>query len=115
MARTSAKSATGSSVRYCARSLRFSARKRRSAFEDDAQPRDLLRGPAGQVEKSSLLDLAALAIGFAQKRGRRRITIGDGLNVHDRMWTLFDHTCQDKSINHKIYLATLLTEFFLNR
>ena len=60
----------------------LAGRQRRSAFEDDAQPFQLLRGPGGEVEQGALFDLAAVAIALAQQYGWRRIAVGDGLDVH---------------------------------
>ena len=60
----------------------LAGRQRRSAFEDDAQPFHLLRGPGGEVEQGALFDLAAVAIALAQQYGWRRIAVGDGLDVH---------------------------------
>ena len=60
----------------------LAGRHRRSAFEDDAQPFHLLRRPAGKIEQGALFDLAAVARALAQKHGRGRIAIGDGLDIH---------------------------------
>jgi hypothetical protein len=62
----------------------LAGRQRRSAFEDDAQSLHLFRRPAGKIEQGALFNLAAVAIALAQKHGRRRIAVGDGLDIHGR-------------------------------
>ncbi len=41
------------------------------------------RGPLGKIGEGTILDLAVVAEGFAEKEGGRGVAVGDGGNIHD--------------------------------
>jgi hypothetical protein len=53
--------------------------------EHPAQTLDLGLRPIGDVGERARLDLAALAIAFAQQDGGRRIAVGNARDVHDQL------------------------------
>jgi hypothetical protein len=58
-------------------------------LEDTAQEVDLRGRPGGKIGESSFVDLGAGADRFAEEDGRRRVAIGDDLDVHGSMIHIF--------------------------
>ena len=54
-----------------------------SAPEQRAQTFDQVVRPVGEVGNGAFADLAVLTIGLSEQDGRRGVSVGDGLDVHD--------------------------------
>jgi hypothetical protein len=70
------------------------------AFEDAAERFDLSLGPIGEIGESAFADCGALAGGFAQEDGGRRVAIGDALHVHGFMVSLIMMMVNASIINY---------------
>src|SRR5579859_2267074 len=77
---------------------------RRAALQQGAKALDQLLRPVGQVGKRPLLDLAVLTEGLPQQDGGRRVTVGDGLDVHGGN---YGRRNQKINIIIPIYMGTL--------
>ena len=75
-------------------------------FEKQTQARNNASGPIGEIGQCAVLDLALLAEGLAQENARRRITVGDRLDIHGHKYAKY--IVQGKKIKY-IYMATLLS------
>jgi hypothetical protein len=51
-------------------------------FEKAAQALDDAGGPLGKIGDGAVLDLAGVAVGFAQKDAGRGVAVGDALDEH---------------------------------
>ena len=60
-----------------------------AAFQQCLEAGDPLVRPVGEVQQGALLDLASLAVAFAQQDGRGRIAIGDGFDIHGNIIAIF--------------------------
>src|SRR5467141_3409230 len=87
-------------------------RGHRLVAQHPAQRLDLRRWPIGQIGERALLDLVAVAIAFAQQDRRRRIAIGNALDVHGEL-----ESSQVRHVKRTIaitwaqkYLATRLSD-----
>ena len=59
-----------------------------SALEQHAQALDHFGGPFRQVGQGAFFDCAAFAPAFAQKDGRRRVAVRDGINIHGNYYSV---------------------------
>jgi hypothetical protein len=54
------------------------------AAESGAQGLDLLKRKIGEIDEGAVLDVAAVAVGFAKEIERSAIAVGDGDNVYEQ-------------------------------
>src|SRR3954463_6090008 len=78
-----------------------------AAPEHAAQALDGGRGPVGQIAQGALPDLATLAVTLAQQDGGRRIPVGNGFDIHGRLWAYPAEEYKPKILN---YMATARTK-----
>ena len=57
----------------------------RAALQDATQALDVGTGPIGEIAERALSDLAVLPVALTQENGWRRVTVGDGFDIHGGM------------------------------
>ena len=73
-------------------------------FEKQTQARNNASGPIGEIGQCAVLDLAFLAKGLAQENARRRITVGDRLDIHGHKYAKNTGTEQENKTHLHGYI-----------
>jgi hypothetical protein len=78
-----------------------------AALERGPEAFDEFGRPVGEIEERAFLDLAVVAIGFAQQDGGRRVTVRNGFDVQGRIIQEFTI---NKRGNITIYMAAYCSQ-----
>ena len=98
--------------------------KRDAPLQEDAEPLDEFVGPLREVGQRALPDLAALAVGLAQKDGGRGVPVGDALDVHGHKHNAYNTSWQryasyatwvPRTAHEAAYAVSPLTSYGLQR
>jgi hypothetical protein len=57
----------------------------------------LVLGPTGEVGDGPFMDLAVFSPSFPKENGGPRVSIGDAIDIHGNMYTLYNFPCQEKN------------------